>query len=162
MSKELAPLLVSAYSKKFTQNLEQWQRYCEQIKSSPYLMGEQFQLSIFWGLKFGTIDRIRTRELGVKLGTTNCGEGQGGNNHLLIDDTQVQQMIETLDESQQAKALRLQIAQAIGAAAYHSWFHQATLVTRNGEIQMVAPNRFVEDWWDTHYAWVNKNVSKND
>jgi hypothetical protein len=153
MSKDLAPLLVSAYSEKFKQNLNQWRIYCELIKSSSYLMAEQFLLSIFWGLKFSTIDRMRAGEFGVKLNSIGSGEGQGGN---VLDDSQVRQMIEVLDEPLKAKAMRLKIAQAIGAPAYCSWFHQAVFVTRDGEMQMVAPNRFVEDWWDTHYAWAMK------
>jgi len=156
MSKDLAPLLVSAYSKKFEQNFGLWRRYCELIKSSPYLMGEQFQLSIFWGLKFSTIDRIRAGEFGVKLSAADYGERLGGSNCAVSDDNQVQQMIEALDEPVQAKAMRLKIAQAIGAAAYHSWFHQARFETRDGEIQLIAPNSFAEQYWDTHYSWIKR------
>ncbi len=157
MSKELAPLLVSAYSKKFEQNLDQWRRYCELIKSSPYLTGEQFQLSIFWGLKFSTIDRIRAGEFSVKLNASVYGEGQGGSKCTVFDDNQVQQMIEALDEPEQAKETRLKIAQVIGTAAYHSWFHQARFETIDGEIQLIAPNSFVEQYWDTHYSWAARN-----
>ena len=161
MSKDLAPLLVSAYSKKFEQNLDQWKKYCELIKSSPYLTGEQFQLSIFWGLKFSTIDRIRAGELGVKLISIGNCEGQGGNNLSIVDDRQIKQMIEALDEPMQAKTMRLKIAQAVGAAAYHSWFHHASFVSREGEIQLVARNTFVEQYWEAHYSWVNKPAGTN-
>jgi hypothetical protein len=157
MSKDLAPLLVSAFHKKFEQSLDLWKSYCELIKTSPYLMGEHFQLSIFWGLKFSAIDRLRSGELGVKPNAINHSIGQGGTP--AVTENQVAQMIEKLPESTEAKTTRLQIARAIGAAAYHSWFHQATFVTREGGLQIVAPNTFVERYWETHYSWINK--SKN-
>ena len=156
MSKDLAPLLVSAYSKKFEQNLDQWKRYCELIKSSTYLMGEQFQLSIFWGLKFSTIDRVRAGELGVKLNHIDSRDGYGSSNKSIVNESKVQEMIEALDESIEAKTTRLKIAQAVGAAAYHSWFHQAAFVSRDGEIQLVAPSPFVEQHWESQFSWVNK------
>ena len=154
MSKELAPLLVSAFHKKFEQSLDQWKSYCELIKTSPYLMGEHFQLSIFWGLKFSAIDRIRAGELGVKPTLTNNSIGQGVIS--TVTENQVEQMIEELPESTEAKTTRFQIARAIGAAAYHSWFHQADFVTKDGEIQLVAPNSFVEQVWETQFSWVKK------
>ena len=155
MSKELAPLLVSAFYKKFEQSLDQWKSYCELIKTSPYLMGEHFQLSIFWGLKFSAIDRIRAGEFGVKPTLTNNSIGQGVIS--TVTENQVEQMIEELPESTEAKTTRLQIARTIGAAAYHSWFHQATFVKRGDELQMVAPNSFVESYWETHYSWAKIN-----
>jgi hypothetical protein len=155
MSKKLAPLLVSAFHKKFEQSLDQWKSYCELIKTSPYLMGEHFHLSIFWGLKFSAIDRIRAGELGVKPTLTNNSIGQGVIS--AVTENQVEQMIEELPESTEAKTTRLQIARAIGAAAYHSWFHQATFVKRGDELQMVAPNSFVESYWETHYSWAKIN-----
>ena len=156
MSKDLAPLLVSAFHKKFEQNLDQWKTYCELIKTSPYLMGENFLLSIFWGLKFSAIDRLRAGELGVKPNAINHSIGQGG--ALTVTENQVEQMIEKLPESTEAKTTRLQIARAVGAAAYHSWFHQATFVTREGGLQLVAPNTFVERHWETNYAWVMRKI----
>ncbi len=152
MSKDLAPLLVSAFHKKFEQNLDQWKSYCDLIKTSPYLMGEHFLLSIFWGLKFSAIDRLRAGELGVKPTVTNHSIGQGGAS--IVSENQVEQMIEELLEPTEAKTTRLQIARAVGAAAYHSWFHQASFVIREGGLQLVAPNTFVERYWETNYAWV--------
>ena len=156
MSKDLAPLLVSAFHKKFEQNLDQWKTYCKLIKTSSYLMGEHFQLSIFWGLKFSVIDRLRAGELGVKPSATNHSIGQGG--AAAVTENQVEKMIEGLPESTEAKTTRLQIARAVGAAAYHSWFHQATFVTREEGLQLVAPNTFVERYWETNYAWVMREI----
>lgn len=154
LNKELAPLLVSAFKNKFANNIANWQHYCNQLKSSSYLMADEFKLAIIWALKFSTIERIRAGELGVKL---KIIEGQGGKEDVPFDDHQVCQMIEALGESNQAKELRHKITKAIGCAAYYSWFHQAMFCEEGGKIRMVAPNPFVEMYWETNFDWVTKH-----
>jgi hypothetical protein len=153
LNKELAPLLVSAFKNKFAGNIANWQYYCDQLKSSSYLMADEFKLTIIWALKFSTIERIRAGELGVKLKTI---EGQGGNSDAPFDDHQINQMIEALEESNQAKQLRHKITKAIGCAAYYSWFHSSKFCEEGGELRMVAPNPFVEMYWETHFDWVSR------
>ena len=60
------------------------------------------------------------------------------------------------DESEKVKALRRTIAQAIGFANYHSWFHHASFIDQDGRILLVAPNAFVESKWEELFPWVNK------
>jgi hypothetical protein len=157
LNKDLGPLLVSAFKNKFESNLKNWQHYCEQLKSSLYLMADEFKLAIIWALKFSTIERIRAGELGVKLKTV---EGQGGNSDVPFDDHQINQMIESLEESNQAKELRHKITKAIGCAAYYSWFHSSKFCEEGGKIRMVAPNPFVEMYWETHFDWVIKSTKR--
>ena len=155
LNKELAPLLVSAFKNKFESNIANWQHYCDQLKSSSYLMADEFKLAIIWALKFSTIERIRAGELGVKL---KAIEGQGDKEDAPFDDDRISQMIEALRESNQAKELRHKITKAIGCAAYYSWFHSAKLWEEGGEIRMIAPNPFVEMYWETHFDWVTKST----
>jgi len=150
MSKDLAPHLVSAFSTKFEKDLNQWKRYCELIRTSDYLMKEGFDLSIFWALKFSTIDRLRAGGLGVKpasLSTTS---------ELIADESKINEKISVLGESEKTKALRRVIAQAVGSANYLSWFHHASFIEQNGKILLVAPNAFVESKWEELFPWVNK------
>ncbi len=154
LNKELAPLLVSAFKNKFESNLKNWQNYCDQLKSSSYLMGGSFKLTFGWALKFCTIDRIRAGELGVKISPRDTSTGQGA----VIDEVQITQMIEALPDSATSKALRHKIAKAIGCAAYYSWFHAAKFCEEGGAIRMVAPNAFVEQYWEMHFNWVLKGV----
>lgn len=151
MSKELAPLLVSAHGKKFEKNLEQWKTYCSLIKSSSYLMGDRFQLSIFWALKFSTIDRIRSGNWGVSVEAMKENSDAS-----VVNGQQVEVMIENLSESEKAKETRRKIAKAVGIPMYLSWFHQAQLADREGGIQLIAPNSFVEQYWETHFDWLYK------
>lgn len=155
MSRDLAPLLVSAFGKKFEKNLENWKRYCTLIKSSSYLMGEQFQLSIFWSLKFTIIDRIRAGEFAVKREFLDM-QGQGNiTSTVAVDENHIKTMIEMLPETDLAKQTRLKICKAVGYAAYHSWFHQAAFKDNNGKIRLEAPNTFVESIWERDYPWVS-------
>jgi hypothetical protein len=151
MSKELAPLLVSAYGKKFERKLDQWKKYCLLIKSSSYLMGDRFKLSIFWALKFSTIDRIRSGNLGVNV--ESIIENSDNN---VLNDQQIELMIENLSESERAKEMRRKITKAVGAPMYISWFHQAQFADREGDIQLIAPNSFVEQYWKTHFDWLGQ------
>ncbi len=153
MSKDLAPLLVSAFSTKFGKDMEQWKRYCDLIKTSDYLMKERFDLSIFWALKFSTIDRLRAGGLGVKLALL------GSTLEVSIREHQTEEMINNLNESEKVKALRRTIAQAIGFANYLSWFHHASFVEQNRKILLIAPNAFVENIWAERFGWIHKENS---
>lgn len=150
MSKDLAPHLVSAYSTKFEKDLNQWKRYCDLIKTSDYLMKEGFDLSIFWALKFSTIDRLRAGGLGVKPASLSIAS------ELIADESQINEMITALNESEKTKTLRRTIAQAVGPANYLSWFHRASFVEQEGKILLVAPNAFVESKWEELFPWVSK------
>jgi len=157
LTKVLVPLLVAAFKTKFASDLANWQNYCEQLRSSEYLMRDSFKLTIGWALKFATIDRIRAGDLGVKISEAGgCNKTQSS----LNSDQQIIQMIDDLAESNTAKALRLKIAQAIGTAAYFSWFHQAKVCDESKALRLVAPNAFVEQYWETHFCWVNKMADK--
>lgn len=150
MSKNLAPFLVSAFSTKFEKDLKQWERYCELIKTSEYLMKEGFDLSILWALKFSTIDRLRAGGLGVKPASLNL------TSQVIINEHQTDEMINNLSESEKIKMLRRTIAQAVGFANYHSWFHQASFVEQDEKILLVAPNAFVEIKWEELFPWVSR------
>lgn len=152
LSKSLAPLLVAAFKTMFDSDLKNWLKYCEQIRSSSYLMAESFNLNISWALKFAIIERIRAGELGVQMLGFQNQESEDGN---VLEQAQIKQMIASLPESSKTKNLRYKIAQVIGYPEYFSWFHQAEFVEQvNGEIKIVAPNAFFENIWEQRYSWV--------
>ena len=154
LSKDLARLLVAGFKSKFNLDLKNWEEYCSQIHSSSYLMRDAFKLTITWALKFFTIERIRAGELGVK---SVDRKGQEGIQSEPYHEQQIKIMIETIDESQSAKAVRHKIIQVIGHRAYFSWFHQAKFYEGEGGMQLIAPNPFVAQYWETHFDWVIKN-----
>ena len=113
-------------------------------------MKEGFDLSIFWALKFSTIGRLRAGGLGVKPASLSAASESVAN------ESQINEMITTLDESEKTKTLRRTIAQAVGSANYLSWFHQASFVEQGGKILLIASNAFVESKWEELFPWVNK------
>ena len=160
LTKDLAPLLVAAFKQKFANSFKGWGEYCQQIKSSTYLMGDAFNLNILWALKFVTIERIRAGELGVK---SVDKKGQENIQAQPYQEQQIEQMIELLPESSQTKQLRQKIMQAIGHQAYFSWFHQAKFCEKDGAILLIAPNNFVAQYWEMHFEWITKqgNIDKS-
>lgn len=157
LSKELAPLLVAAFKTKFASNLANWQTYCEQIKSSPWLMSDSFNLTLIWALKFGTIDRIRAGDLGVQMSGIRNQESYDAK---AAREEQIYQLIEALPESTVTKMLRHKIVEEIGAGYYFSWFHEAKFIRQNDHICMIAPNAFMQDWWETRYDRIMKLVAQ--
>jgi hypothetical protein len=152
MSKELAPLLVSAYNSKFSKNLKYWETYMGQIKSSAYLTSEKFNLSIFWALKFSIIDRIRAGEFGVKKEFV-----QDEQNRVFKTLEEVKQEITQIkSESVKAHQLRHKVLDLIGIDEYLAWFHKAKfLENKDGGIYLEADNAFAESMWKQKYDWVS-------
>lgn len=135
LSKDTARFLVAAYIKKFSNNntLHAWKHYCKTIQSSAYLMGESFQLTLSWALKFSTIDRLMRGELGVK--------------HLESPDekTPAVHTIQTLDEDPRCREFRHSLLKRYGAGVYVAWIQNLSLFIEDGHIKFNAKNDFHRD-----------------
>lgn len=138
MSKDLAPLLVSAFKRKFHEDLSCFKHYCMKIKSSEYMMNDSFQLSIFWALKFSVIDRIQNGELGVKDIPLQKSERHQQQDALLH--------IESVKECPKCIALRHKILKDRGAAEYLSWFVCGELSFSDGRFYFSSQSSFISDY----------------
>jgi hypothetical protein len=144
LSKDLAKLLGGAFKQKFGSDLTLWKNYCKRIESSSYLMGEGFKLSLYWALKFTTIDRILNGELGVKEIEVS-----------VVEEDLVKKAvshIESIDETPLCLDVRGKLLKVIGAASYLSWFTKVTFVEKGGVVNMKAETPFVEDYIRTHFG----------
>ena len=150
MSRDLAPLLVSAYNSKFSKNIELWHHYLLSIKSSAYLTSEKFNLSLFWALKFSIIDQIRAGEFGVKK---EFDQEDLVGRVKTIEEVKLE-INQIKNESVKAQELRHKILQAVGLGNYVSWFKGAQIQEQEGSLVLVAPNAFVENYWETHFDWI--------
>ena len=141
MSKQLAPFLVAAYKSKFNSEIKQWEQYCKMISSSPYLTGESFNLSLLWALKYTTIDRIKNLEFGVKQIE-------------MASYSQIEAIahIQTLDESQKCKEIRVKLLSLYGENAYKNWFSRIKLQVVDNRICFKAENRFMHDYIMNNYG----------
>jgi hypothetical protein len=144
LNKDLAKLLGGAFKQKFGSDLTLWKNYCKRIESSSYLMGEGFKLSLYWALKFTTIDRLLNGELGVKEIAVPVLE------EALIQKAKAH--IGSINESPLSLDVREKFLKVIGAASYLSWFTKVTFVEKGGVVNMKAETPFVEDYIKTHFG----------
>ena len=138
LTKQLARFLVAAIKLKFENSLEKWKRYLRLIKTSTYLMGEKFKLSVMWVIKFLTIDRIRAGELGVD------------ESKIEIDSSEIEQKAithaDSVNESEICKQYRREIIRRLSPAVYLSWFTKVDLIEESKKLIIRSANDFVRDY----------------
>lgn len=129
LTRLLARNLVAAFKIKFQNSLNEWKKFLRLIKTSAYLMGERFKLTIHWILKFVTIDRLRQGDLGVKLDQVIATPKE--------IEQQAQQNINQLNENQICKNKRIEVLNIVGInryAKYLSNINKCRFVEENGEV----------------------------
>ena len=143
LNKQLARYLVASFKLKFENSLEKWRHYLRLIKTSTYLMGEKFKLSVWWIIKFATIDRIRAGELGVDESKIPVNVSE--------IEQKAQQHADSVNESKICKQFRHEIIRKLSPAVYLSWFTKVDLA--EGEKQMVikTANKFVRDYINANF-----------
>ncbi len=138
LTKQLARFLVAAIKLKFENSLEKWKRYLRLIKTSAYLMGEKFKLSVMWVIKFLTIDRIRAGELGID------------ESKIEIDSSEIEQKAiihaDSVNESENCRQFRHGIIKKLSPAVYLSWFTKVDLIDESKKLIIRAANDFVRDY----------------
>jgi len=138
--------LLSAFRHKFGEDLNNWKFYCQKIRSSSYLMGENFQLSLSWALKWGTIDRIQRGEFGVvreaEMAKKNETSPASGN---AVTQFQMESLIRLLQEDEELKKIRRHILLLVGPEEYYSWFHRGEYTRDGKNVYFTTPSHFVAD-----------------
>lgn len=152
LTKHLAKFLVASFKLKFESCLEKWKRYLKLIKTSSFLMGEKFKLSIHWAIKFLTIDRIRAGELGVD------------ESKIQIDQFEIEQKaiahVNSVDESNSCKQFRYEVIEKLSPAVYLAWFTKVDMIEQANELIIKATNNFVKDYIKTNFLERFQNVSQ--
>jgi len=113
------------------------------IASSSYLTGESFSLSLSWALKYTTIERIRNLEFGVKEIETQ--------NYLQEDAIT---HIQTLNEAEKCKEIRLKLLALYGEKVYKDWFSRIRLQVVGNRICFKAENKFMQDYITSNYGQI--------
>jgi hypothetical protein len=131
--------LKKAFSDKFDCCLEKWKKYCQDIASSRFLMGEvkDFRATLDWGLKFDNIQKILEGNYGI---------GDRASKVTLQSRTNLHEEISTSDETQDIKNFRSLCLQTVGTAKYISYFKNLNVEFREGgEIALISPHQFAAD-----------------
>ena len=136
LTKAICRNLVAAFQRKFHNSIEEWERYLKLIATSTYLNGEKFKLSIYWILKFLTIDRILNGEFGVNPDKITYTEKE---KEKMVENRkqQIQQKIAKINETETCKQTRIKTLDILGIDDYQQYFgnpDKCRFTERNGEI----------------------------
>lgn len=144
LTKQLCRNLVAAFKTKFDSSLKTWRRYLELIKTSTFITNGKLGLSLFWIIKFITIDRIRNGELGVDYGKLPVDydeiEGKAWNH------------IDSVGESKECKLFRRKIIEMISPVVYAEWFTKTILTFKENRFYLKTENSFMRDYIATNFA----------
>lgn len=146
LTKDLSRSLGAVFKIKCQSNINEWKDYLSLIQSSSYLKSSSFNLSIYWAVKFLTIDRIKNGDFGVQRVEKNPPEED------LTD--KVLTHIETVNEHQICKTVRSKIVRVIGNKAYLSWFTQLKMDYSDHRFRIYAESPFIRDYVLTHYGYL--------
>ena len=136
LTKTIARNFVAMLKYKLHWRIEEWERYLKLIATSPYLNSEKFKLSVYWILKFITIDRILGGDFGVnpdKITYTKEEKEEMVENK----KQQIQQKIDDIKEPETCKQARVKVLDILGADDYHQYFEnpdKCRFIDNNGEI----------------------------
>ena len=128
--------LKRAFVDKFDSCLEKWKKYCQDIASSRFLMGDvkDFRATLDWVLRFENIQKIFEGQYGI------------GDRALKVDlpsQTILEEEISSSCESQRVKDFRVLCLRTVGQAKYISYFKNLRIEFRGeGGIVLLANQAF--------------------
>ena len=150
LNKTLARNLVAAFKLKFKNSITKWHEFLKLVKTSAYLMSEKFHLTLQWLLKFSTIDRLFQGDLGVQLkeilfSKTEEEELETKQNQQK-EQERVLEQIETCNETQKCKNIRLKLFEKLDVLTYQSYFREAIFKElEDGKVIIEVQNNFKRD-----------------
>lgn len=140
LSKTTIPFLKKAFADKFDNCLEKWKKYCHDIASSRFLMGEKtsWKADLDWALFFKNIEKIFNGQYGIGDRTPKA---------ILASQAELQEEISAFDETQEIKDFRTLCLRTVGTAKYICHFKKIGIEFREGgEIALIAAHKFGADF----------------
>ena len=140
LSKTTIPFLKKAFTDKFDNCLEKWKKYCYDIASSRFLMGEKnsFKAKLDWALIFKNIEKVFDGQYGIGDRTPKA---------ILPSQADLQEEILASKESQEIKDFRILCLKTAGNGKYLSLFKNLTVEFREeGEVALIAAYKFTADF----------------
>lgn len=150
LNKTLARNLVAAFKLKFKNSITKWHEFLKLVKTSVYLMSEKFHLTLQWLLKFSTIDRLFQGDLGVKLKEILFSKTEEEEREIQQNQQKEQEkvleQIETCNETQKCKNIRLKLFEKLDVLTYQSYFKEAIFKElEDGKVVIEVQNNFKRD-----------------
>ncbi|MBW8308319.1 MAG: hypothetical protein K0M45_01540 [Candidatus Paracaedibacteraceae bacterium] len=144
LDRDLARHLFAAFKLRFKSDMKLWRHYCQTLDSSSYLTSKDFNLRLDWAIKFKTIDRIKTGDLGVKI-IAIPGETQQL-------EAEVIQEINDLEESEACKSRRMKLLKLYGVYAYNCWLRKARLFEEGERVCYQAETEYGQNFIENHFG----------
>jgi len=149
LSKSTVPFLKKAFTDKFDNCLEKWKKYCYDIASSRFLMGEKnsFKAKLDWALLFKNIEKVLDGQYGIGDRTPKA---------ILASQSDLLDKIISSSEAQGVKDFRTLCLNTVGSEKYVSLFQNLGVEFRDeGEIILTAEHRFGADFLEqTCYSYL--------
>ena len=139
LSKTTIPFLKKAFTDKFDSCLEKWRKFCYDIASSRFLMGEKnsFKAKLDWALLFKNIEKVLDGQYGIGDRTPKV---------ILPSQDDIQAEILASEEAQEIKDFRILCLKTVGVGKYISHFKNLNVEFREeGEIALIATHKFIAD-----------------
>jgi len=146
LTKKRAQFLVAAFNLKFDSCLEKWKKYCQDIASSRFLMGEiksSFRATLDWALKFDIIQKILEGNYGI--GDRNPSPASSACESFVknskIELTSEEEAIQTLgNEPEHVRAFRLKWLNKFGASNYRDCIKDCAIEVGDDTTLILRPN----------------------
>ena len=124
LSKKRAQFLVAAFNFKFEKSMEKWKKYCQDIASSRFLMGEiksSFRATLDWALKFDVIQKILDGNYGIGDRRPSSGPSAAEsfvNNSKIEIASEEAAIAKAVDDPELVREFRLRWLNKFGASTY--------------------------------------------
>ena len=124
LTRRRVAFLKQAFKDKFDSCLEKWKKYCQDIASSRFLMGEiksSFRATLDWALKFDVIQKILEGNYGIgdrRPSTVPSAAESFLKNSKIELHSEEEAIQQTTDESELVREFRLKWLNKFGASAY--------------------------------------------
>ena len=133
LSKTTIPFLKKAFTDKFDNCLEKWKKYCQDIASSRFLMGEiksSFRATLDWALKFDIIQKILGGNYGIgdRRPSTLPSAAESFVKNSKIEMASEEAVIEkSADEPELVREFRLKWLNKFGANNYREYLKDCAI-----------------------------------
>ena len=146
LTRKRIAFLKQAFKDKFESCLEKWKKYCQDIASSRFLMGEiksSFRATLDWALKFDIIQKILEGNYGI--GDRNPSPASSACESFVknskIELTSEEETIQTLgNEPEHVRAFRLKWLNKFGASNYRDCLKDCTIEVGDGATLILRPS----------------------
>lgn len=165
-NRQTIPLLDRVFFTHFEGQKHLFQSFCEEIASTPYLMGEDFTLTIWSALSPSFIEKVKSgtftpKEFGNKKPVpppspkieTTLGHVDGTLGDMAARRPSSTVTYSCFSEESEGKTdedtLRTRVRTLVGELHYTSWFQDARAAMRQGKLKLIPQSEFRRYKWDT-------------